>query len=485
MRFFPRFALLIAASFLLNTNTDAQAGNLALDAYYSQRDELNAMERRGFGAQAIARQSNPEVLREALEDVLSFSATEEENLDALEQIEIVLGKIPEEGAVYEKVMLYKGKVLRRLGRTEEGDAIFARAFEEQWGQSQYENERSLLELGDYAGMAVHEFERVSGPIQGGSYQVPPYEDGIEDLGRFKTFVAHLKAGDSDVSAMEAVFAEIEELDAPPAMKELAKALCLSEDGRFDEALEIITSVEEETESNDPVWKYIPLYQSMVLMDQESPTLMSQRNFTEARAAFRGFMARCGDDYKLIHSAGIRFTRSMEYTGKSSMMHEVTGLLIDSQIFQDDEIKETFSDYEIAHTYDLHQMGLAWRGMIHEAAEVCRYVYETYSLSNLAAANCAMNYARYLDSVGRDDPAKRDLARNIHYRLLQEARYDALMPWARISLAQISLREGDYESARFHLEDCLHQLEGTQSIELQGLHRLAEMMQQAVERRVGD
>ncbi|MBW7840940.1 MAG: hypothetical protein H3C36_15170, partial [Chitinophagaceae bacterium] len=83
----------------------------------------------------------------------------------------------------------------------------------------------------------------------------------------------------------------------------------------------------------------------------------------------------------------RFTRSMEeISGQRQFMDEITTLLINSPILQDESVKTTFSDYDLAHLFDLYQSGLTWSGRNGDAVKICQYVIATITLNNMQAAN---------------------------------------------------------------------------------------------------
>ena len=79
MRVIPQFALLVAASLLLDTNAGAQSDAAEAEVYRNQRYRLHAIERLPYAIETINKAQDPETLWEALEDLLKFSYTPEEN----------------------------------------------------------------------------------------------------------------------------------------------------------------------------------------------------------------------------------------------------------------------------------------------------------------------------------------------------------------------------------------------------------------------
>lgn len=427
------FATVILCIHIMLWHGVSFADNTILDEYRNSRDRLDLIQQRTHAVQIIAQAQDPEVLKEALEDVLKFSSTQEENQDALHQVNVALAKITNKGTDRQKVMLYKGKILRRLGLMEEGNAIFEQAYKEKWPQYQYENERSLLERSDFAGAALQEYDRVSGRMYGDYYQVPPYKEGIEDLGLFKLYLGRLKEDKPDPGIIDEVIAKLDEQSEPLLLKEMAKALCFSQYKRFSEAWEIVTKVESNLElyGETSARKDISLYKSMILLDEG-------KNIPAAQTEFRKFMEAHGDDYKVIYSGGVRFGRSLEKTPENiAKTDEIVILLIESPIIQDEEVKKTFSDYDIAHLYDLYQMGLGYSGKYFEASEVNKYVYANY-FPSLPAANCAIHYASYLTWANGGDL---DAAMDILDAVATRAPFDAIMPFVKVSQAEICLNKG--------------------------------------------
>ncbi|MEW6234680.1 MAG: hypothetical protein AB1656_04775 [Candidatus Omnitrophota bacterium] len=426
-------SLFILSLIVFSPLSRSQDSASAVEQYRRARDRMPLSLCRTNAISAISKQQDAETLKAALEDLLKWSATAQENEEALQFIGAVLAKLPAAGADHQKVMLFKGKALRRLGRSEEGDAIFAQAYAEKWPQFQYENERSLMERRDYAAVARQEFERVSGRMNGSLYQVPPFTDGFEDLGLFKIYLNRLKVNSPETAAMEAVYAPMAQVKEPALMLAMAKALCLSVDGRFDEAMQEINGAEANLNpSGDaPAGKDIPLCMTMILID-------SGASRDAAQAEFRKFMEAHGSDWHVIYTGGVRCVRSLEERFEQrERMVDITSLLIDSPIIQDATARSTFSTYDIAHLYDLHQIGLSWSGKLDDAMEICKYVINTFTLNNLPAANCAVCLARYLSSNKQDYDGALDLLNGV----AREAPFEAIMPWVCLSQGEILNKKG--------------------------------------------
>jgi tetratricopeptide (TPR) repeat protein len=384
-------------------------------------------------------------------------------------VDCALARIPHEGLSWQKVMLFKGKVLRRLGRKEEGDAIFADAYKDKWPQYQYENERSLLELRDFSAVARQEFERVSGRMNGSLYQVPFYTAGIEDLGLFKIYLNRLKVNQPETSAIESVYAPLAKDQDVPFMLGMAKALCLSADGLIAEAKKSLEEAETQfaSEKDDPAVKDIPLYKAMILIDEGN-------DIAGAQAEFRRFMENHGSDWHIIYSGGVRFTRSMEeISGQRQFMDEITTLLINSPILQDESVKTTFSDYDLAHLFDLYQSGLTWSGRNGDAVKICQYVIATFTLNNLPAANCAATLAGHLYSQQNDPDAALALLENISVN----APFDAIMPWVRLTQAEITMKKGMRFQAFNFVQDAISRtIINDGGVQSEGLKNALKMQQ---------
>lgn len=421
------------------------SANSLLDDYKSKRDSLSPSDQVTYAIQKISTEQDPELLRTALEDILKFSSTPEENQTSLQQVETALAKLPGEGADFQKVTLYKAKVLRRLGR-EEGDALFARAYDEQWPQYQYEYEQSLFETNNLTDAALLEFDRASGRLNGNLYQVPPYEEGVEDLGRFKLFLNRIQSKNPDTAIVYEIIEQLDSREEPYLLKELAKALCYSEYGLYEPAKNMIAQVETDRErhAETPGWKDLPLYKSMILMDEG-------KDLPAAQTEFRNYMAAREGHYKLIYSAGDRYIESLQYPKEDyAKRDEIALLLIESPITREEAVKQTFSDYELAHLYDVYHQGVAWSGDLDKSAEICKYVYATY-FPSLPAANCALNYALYLSW---HDGGDLDAAMDILNTIAAQAPYDTLMPNVRVIQAEILLKKGEITQAYNYVQEAI-------------------------------
>ena len=436
----------IIASLLFLLPLISFAQSTARQDYEGQRDQLKLAERVPFIVETIQNETDSDTLVIALDDLLKFSVSDEENRSALTHIEAALAKLPADSNESKNARLLKAKTLRRLG-DKQGEQIFKQAFEEEWGLAFYEYRRSLLETSDFDKTAVAEFRRASRQ-PGFDYGAPPYKDRIEELGLFKLYLSRLKANQPDVSAMESVYANIGEIEKEPLMKEMAKALCLSADGRFAEAKQAIADAEtvREVLGESEDWKNIPLYKAMVLLDDGV-------DIAGAQAEFRNFMDAHGDNYKLIYSGGVRFARSLEKSPQlnKAKMDEVTSLLVESPIMKDPAVMATFSEYDIAHLLDLHQMGLAWSGQFDESAEICRYVFSEYFPDNLPSANCAMNLAVYL---GWKDGGNPDAVKDILDLIIEKAPFVEIVPWVRLLQAENAIKLGHRFQAISHLHEAI-------------------------------
>lgn len=260
----------------------------------------------------------------------------------------------------------------------------------------------------------------------------------------------MKSDNPDAKAMELVFPALEDSAASPQAKSIAQALCLVQDEQYDEAITVLKQVDialtqnREANKNAVVDEYrnTPLYLTAALLFQGT-------DLDAAREAYGEFIKRNDGNWKHIYDRSMRMVRDLEIeTIDKPQIKVITSQLLQSSIITDEEVKDQFSDGDIASIYDLHAGSLAWSGQLDEAAQLRKLVMDYYYPQTLAGANCAMNWARFVSWHERD----LDKAEGILLGILRDAPFPEIIPWVKLNLGRIAYkRDQKNESLQYVYE----------------------------------
>jgi len=344
-------------------------------------------------------------------------------------------------------MLTKGKLLKRLSRDDELLALFQNAIQNQWLHAMWRYSESLIDAGELDKASVLEYERVIGK---GDYA--HYRAEKENFFIFITLLRLMKSDNSDAKAMELVFPVLEDAASSPEAKAIVHALCLSQDEQYDEAITMLKQVDIALTQNREAYKNAvvdeyrntPLYLTAALLFQGT-------DLDTAREAYSEFIKRNNGNWKHIYDRSMRVVRDLEIKTKDKpQIQIITSQLLQSNIITNKEVKDQFSDGDIASIYDLHAGSLAWDGKPVEAAKLREFVMNYYYPHTLAGANCAMNWARFVSWYERDLKQAEDILLGI----LRDAPFPEIIPWVKLNLGTIAYKRDQKNEALQYVYEVL-------------------------------
>lgn len=159
MRFMSAIALLMVFA---GTFVAAQEELTQLEQYQKAQQHLLAVDKLIIARQSVLSSIDEATLLQAYEDLLRFSASDEQKADALEALDTAIGRANPESNAYRQGMLTKGKLLKRLGRGDESLALFQDAIHNQWLHAMWRYSESLIDAGELDKACLLEYERVIG-----------------------------------------------------------------------------------------------------------------------------------------------------------------------------------------------------------------------------------------------------------------------------------------------------------------------------------
>lgn len=434
------FSVVTLVLLLLNSGFSiAQETLTPLEQYQRSQQHTLAKDKRFNARQAVVSSNDEETLIHAYEDLLRFSQSEEQKSDALTALEAATERAERDSNAYKQGMLTKGKLLKRLGRDDESQSLFADAIQNQWQHAMWRYSESLIDAGELDKACQLEYERVIGK---GDYAY--FRADKEDFFIFITLLRLMKSDNPEAKAMELVYPNLEDSDLNPQAKKIAEALCLAQDEQYDEAVDILKQVDfelaknREDNRNSVIDEYrnTPLYLTSALLFQGE-------EMDDARESYGEFLTRNDGDWKYIYDRSMRIVRDLEIIVKSKpQIQIITAQLINSEIVNNVNVSSQLTESDLASIYDLHASSLAWDGKASEAVKVRKFVMDNYYPHTLAGANCAMNVARYLTWAENDWGKAEEILLNI----LKDASYPEIVPWVKGNLARIAFHNDDNKKA---------------------------------------
>lgn len=442
--------VIVLVLLLLNSGVSFSQETLTpLEQYQRSQEHALAIDKRFNARQTVLLSNNEETLVHAYEDLLQFSQSGEQKSDALSALETAIGRANLDSDAYKQGILTKGKLLKRLGRDDESQALFDDAIQNKWQHAMWRYSESLIDAGELDKACQLEYERVIGK---GDYA--HFRADKEDFFIFITLLRLMKSDKPEAKAMEMVFLKLEDSPLNPQAKKIAEALCLVQDEQYDEAVSILKQVDyelakyKEENRNNVVDEYrnTPLYLTSALLFQGESLDVAHESYNE-------FLKRNDGYWKHIYDRSMRVVRDLEINIKQDLPKAkiITKTLLQSDIINNEEVKNHFTIDEIASLYDMHMQSIAWEGKFVEAAQLCKFVMDNYYPHTLAGANCAMNYARYVKSLDGNI----DEAEGILLGILRDVSYKEIIPWVKLNLATIKFEQGKNKRSLEYLYDLLN------------------------------
>jgi len=302
---------------------------------------------------------------------------------------------------------------------------------------------SLMESDQMAESCIMECNRIAGLEK---YQ--HYLSEGESLEIFLTLLRLTKHHDPEISVVDDVSKQLNDITDKQHFSRIAKALCFAEDGYTDEAVALLDEIDaqlsEKKDHRD--YKHLLLYKASILFKEG-------KNYPIAQAAFTEFMKRNEGRNKKIITSALRLARDIEIIKEDRCkMDEFAGFVINTEWFQSEAVQEELSDDDKAAIYDMKQNGLAWGGDFDGAAHINKYVSETYP-ETLAGINCLRNYALYLDYHDHN----KDESLRLLNKVLTKTTFDETIASIQVVFSEYAIKNKDYDAALDHLQaalDCI-------------------------------
>jgi len=430
----------------------AQTDAERVEAFILESKRLPVAERIQRASETMQVSDDQAVVGEAARDLARFSKTPERAQAALAEIDALIRKSSPDSHAFRWGNLAKARVLARLDRKDEALAIFRTAIAECWDKNVYrEFFETCGEAGQFALMAVEEYHRQTGDEY--SDEVREFHGLGDDLIDVLCHLRSMRVDRPDSLAMQEILPQLKESKRRPLANRIAKALCLSADGRYDEALteldqiQAILSAEDAPVSDRDESKDLPLYRTAVLLFQG-------QDYDAARDAFRDYMARNADDPEHLLFRSRNLTYGMDETPSDiRRIAEFTRVLVNSDLMATKEARAKLPMNLAASILEKHRESLGWRYETEESNRLAMLIMDEYYPQTLSGANAAMNFAAYIAL----DKGDLDGGRRLLNHILENAPYDGVVPHVKRVLAQIALREKKPDQAMELTNDTLERV----------------------------
>ncbi|MEW6234840.1 MAG: hypothetical protein AB1656_05590 [Candidatus Omnitrophota bacterium] len=382
---------------------------------------------RDLALNAVEKSNDADAVNKGLDDLVKYSNTPDENSQALAAVDALLGDVDKDSYLFSQATLTKAKFLKRLGRGGKAIALFNDGIARHWKNALLRYSESLIESGELVDACALEYRRV---VAEEPYAF--YRGEQEDFFIFITLLKLMKSDNAGAMAMNSVYPPLAPSAKHPQAHKIAQALCLANDGRYDEAVSALQEADAELAQRRETRedKSLDEYRNVPLYLTSARLAMGDTN--AAGADFAEFMKRNAGDWKYIYPCAMRIVRDLEMDVHRDLpkAQVITKQLLDSDMINNEEIRATFSADDIAGLYDLHHQSLAWGGDLDGGAKICKFVMDNYYPQTLAGANCAMNWARYISWHDK----KVNEAEQILLEILEKSPFHEIRCWVNHSLA---------------------------------------------------
>ena len=447
-------AVLIAVVALLLANASnvfaqQKEPSQELVKYLQEQKHILPSDRLQLAKDKIDQLDDADVLKKALGEILVFTNSKDKIADAYPKIDLALQKLSnaKPGALakwdYEKAYLTKVHFMMREGRVDEAKPILIDAMNKQWEGAYWFYTYSLLDIGQYAEVAVEEYNCYTeqGPVGF-------YREKDPSFLRFEELLTMMEFHDASASSMEKVFKNLKPSEKYPNAYKIANAFCLAHEKQLEPALKLLDEVDASLKADSvneiSEYKNIPLYKINILAK-------SGKSTEELQPYWEEMVHRFGDFYKAYLSLNLIFASFEARVEDIAKIDEVMSLVINSPEFKKEQIHKQFSEEVIAHLYEMQATGWLFSGKEYESGEQFGWVYKTYYPQNPASVMSAIWYANHISGQGKTDEAEQ-----IFNRLLQDAPFDDnyIQYVARVNLSQIYLQRNEDKKALVLLNQAL-------------------------------
>lgn len=401
---------------LLWNRIGAQPSFDTAEEYEKYQLLTSASERFDTALNQLSSPNAGELQREAAEELVRFSASLDRQADALAAID---GYIQRTGESIDakRALIAKARILSRLDRNGEADAIFIEAMKDATlaAEAKQAYSASLYERGAYESQAQFELERYA---NGESGSLLPTADALyysvaegalptlqSDDSETSAILAALQSAASGdpataVAALEALAAQ-PEADAALALY-IASARLIGQHApsrvKDDIARYITENLDEPAQTAEQVWRL-----SRQLIDMNRP-------FAQ-----------------------------LVYIGEAA---------VNSPLIQDETVKAAIGPEAAARLFDIYLTGLAWDGRHDESMAVALACMGEYFPGTEAGAHAAFFYASQ-ELMRAERHAE---AEDLLYAVIAETDSPDILPFALYALAQIQLAQNRLNAAEAILND---------------------------------
>ena len=437
------------------------------------------------GLSTLLESSDDEALASALNDVVSLSHLKENADELLSAVDACLDRSAGKSDLAHKIELAKAQLLAKSGRWDEAKSLFDTAIQEGYDKAAPTYLECLTTIGKNKERAVEEFNLCVGKPSYLDYRGQP-----EDLSVFATVLLFARGDDPEFSAMSDVFPYLVIDPKDENRLEITRALCLATDGKYEESLKALESVQTriaDDESQKETNRVLPLYAAWVSFDKGEDN-------DGARQYLQDFYERNPEDPGHVLGRILRIAYYFErYGDLRHKIPEVTEYLLDSEMFEDEEIRaklnaEVQSNPQMkakmpadlyAHVLELHAHGLSWRYDWQNAVKIWDKLVEDYYPQTVTGASALMSKAVYVAS--KNNPDGRDALGAIDYLndILENAPYDEILPHVLRLKAKYLAMTAQYDEAKQILERVIALIPPNPTPEFKECLEMAKGLQQAI------
>lgn len=448
----------------------AQTSFTTPEEFYLQNKQfLRVDERLALANQIVLSATDPAILDGVLDEYLMYAWKEEKINPALQAIDARLsGSLPVPNM---KMALTEARLLSRVGRYEEADAIFQEGMENQWEQASEHYYKSLSERSEFVALAAQVYRNAFNPKCGTK----------KDFAYFAETLWKYKRNNPSAVAQDSVLPLLQDLPDYPQAKEIAQALCRLMDWQFEPAIQQLQSAKKALEEQKAGGAALSVSDAFYEEDRHIDLylcfayLLEGRDYPAARTALQEFYNKNTDDYNYIYDKALWMVHQFELgENTQSKVLEITSFLIQSDIVNNEEVKAQFTDEKLAHLWDMHHYGLHNSGRYNEALSVRKFVVDTYFPQTRPGAYCAQFWANHLAGQSRLDEAEA-----LFERIVTETDFKDLTPWVKLSWADVKKTRKQYSNALNLLNEVIQATEGAEEPRFKECYRRAKAQEREI------
>jgi tetratricopeptide (TPR) repeat protein len=417
---------IVAATFVYQSQANSDLTFNSVEEYQEYKKYQSAQNRYAIAHDLLLQAEDNKIKQAALEDILQFSASLGKEHEALRAAESFVRKLSSGSETGRQVRLVQARLLRRAGDTEQGNAIFQQALQENWNGAEEHYRQSLLETQDYEEGFAFEFQEYVS------------QEGNKDLYPLLKVMGQYKLNNNNTSVIADLFPLLQNNQTQPQVLKAIEALGYMVDGQYPDAIQKLQELEASQNSD----KNTPLYFALVRIIQGNDREIAQENIKE-------YIRRNSDNLIWAVSRVLNICRYIQDNPiPMERLLDVASPLVGNDLLGNENIKAEFPDELVAAVYNTYQMGLAHSGKYDEWATVCLKIMENYFPSTPAGAHAALWYA----IIGLKSNSKISESDALLEQILESAPYDEVIPFVKYRLAQSKFSRLKFDEASQLLQE---------------------------------